>query len=84
MPDSGDLGGSLSSISAGALFAGLVWSALAGGFLVYGWKQKVLIPFLVGLALTAITIFLWNSALYMTLACAGILAVFFWLKKQGY
>ena len=88
MPDTGDLSGNLSgalsSISASALFASLIWGALSGGFVIYGWKQKALLPFFVGLALGAVSYFLLSSALYMSLACVGILAVFFWLKKQGY
>jgi len=77
-------GGDLSSISVAALFAGLLWGALSGGFLIYGWKQKAAIPLVVGVVLTAITIFLWNSALYMSLASIAVLGAFWWLKKQGY
>lgn len=76
--------GDLSSISVAALFAGMLWGALAGGFLIYGLKQKAVIPLSVGVGLTAITILLWNSALYMSLASIGVLGVFWWLKKQGY
>ncbi len=66
-----------------ALFAGMLWGALAGGFLIYGWKQKTAIPLAVGVVLTVITIFLWNSALYMSLACIAVLGAFWWLKKRG-
>ena len=74
----------LSSISVAALFAGMLWGALAGGFVIYGMKQKAVIPLAVGVVLTAITFFLWNSALYMSLACIAVLGAFWWLKKQGY
>ncbi len=78
------ISGDLSSISVAALFAGLFWGALAGGFLIYGWKQKVAVPLIIGVVLTAITFLLWNSALYMSLACLAVLGVFWWLKRQGY
>ena len=78
------IGGDLSSISVAAIFAGLLWGALAGGFLIYGWKQKTAIPLATGVVLTAITFLLWNSALYMSLACIAELGAFIWLKKQGF
>ena len=75
---------SLDSMSISALMASVFWGALAGGFLIYGWRQKTVIPFLVGVALTVVSYYFLNSALSMSLAGAVILAGFFWLKKQGY
>jgi hypothetical protein len=72
------------SMTTSALMASMFWGALAGGFLLYGWRQKVLLPFLAGAALTIISYYFLSSALYMSLASVAVLAGFFWLKKQGY
>jgi len=77
-------GGVLDNVSTGALFAGLWWGALGSGFALYGWKQKSMLPLGAGLVMLAVSYLFWNSTLYMTLASVLILAVFFWLKKQGY
>jgi hypothetical protein len=84
MPDGSHLSGMLDNISTSALLASVFWGGIAGGFLVYGWKQKVMIPFLVGLALTCVSYFLLDSALWMSVASVAILAGFVWSKKQGY
>ena len=76
--------GLLDSISASSLLASMFWGGIATGFLIYGYRQKALRPFLVGVALTFVSYCLLNSALWMSLACIGILAVFIFLKKQGY
>jgi hypothetical protein len=65
------------------LWASCIWSAIAGGYMVYGWRQKALIPFLGGLAMTA-TSFLIVSALLMSLAGLAIMVAVWWLLKQGY
>lgn len=72
------------NMTAGALFASVLWGGIGGGFLVYGWKQKVLIPFLVGVALTCVSYFFLDSALLMSALSILILAAFVWSKKQGY
>ena len=64
------------------LWASCVWGAIAGGYLVYGWRQKSLIPFLGGLAMTAAS-FLIISALLMSLACLAIMLAVWWWLKQG-
>lgn len=84
MGGGGLAGGLFDSISTGALLASVFWGALASGFLIYGWKQKVFMPFVAGVALMVISYFLLNSALYMSLAGIAIVGGFFWLKRQGY
>jgi len=61
----------------------MFWGAIAGGYLVYVWKQRSLIPFLGGLALTAASFFI-SSALLMSLASIAIMLAVWWLLKQGY
>lgn len=65
------------------LLASFFWGTIAFGYLIYGWKQKVLTPFLGGLAMTAASILI-SSAALMSLACVAIMVVVYWLVKQGY
>ena len=65
------------------LWASCLWGAIAGGYMVYGWRQKALIPFLGGLAMTAAS-FLIISALLMSLASLAIMLIVWWLLRQGY
>ena len=72
------------SMTMSAILASVFWGALAGGFIIYGWRQKVLLPFIAGVALTFISYYFLDSALNMSLAGVAIVAGFIWLKKQGY
>jgi hypothetical protein len=54
------------------LWASCIWGAIAGGYWVYGMRQKSLIPFLGGVAMIAAS-FLIVSALLMSLACLAIM-----------
>ena len=65
------------------LWASCIWSAIAGGYLIYGWRQRALLPFLGGLAMTAASFFI-VSALLMSLACIALMLITHWLMKQGY
>ena len=64
------------------LFASLFWGTIAGGYLIYGWKQKALMPFLGGLAMTAASILI-SSAALMSLACVSIILAVYWLVRSG-
>ena len=55
-------GGLFDNISTSALLASVLWGGIGGGFLVYGWKQKAMIPFIVGVALSCVSYFLLSSA----------------------
>jgi hypothetical protein len=65
------------------LWASVIWGAIAGGYLIYGWRQQALIPFLGGLAMTVASFFI-GSALLMSLACIALMVFVYWLAKQGY
>ncbi|MGH7951330.1 MAG: hypothetical protein ACREFE_05355 [Limisphaerales bacterium] len=65
------------------LWASCIWGAIAGGYCVYGFKQKSMIPFLGGFAMTAAS-FLITSALLMSLACIALMYGVWWLLRQGY
>jgi hypothetical protein len=63
------------------LWASCIWSAIASGYLIYGWRQRAAIPF-VGGAVMTVSCFL--PALPMSLVCIAAMAAVYWLMKQGY
>jgi hypothetical protein len=65
------------------LWASLIWGAIASGYLIYGWRQRALMPFLGGLAMAAASFFI-VSALWMSLACGAAMFIVYRLVKQGY
>ena len=65
------------------LWASVIWSAIAAGYLIYGWRQRALMPFIGGFAKTASSFFI-GSALLMSLACIALMVFVYWLVKQGY
>ena len=65
------------------LWASCLWGAIASGYMVYGWRQKALIPFLGALAMTAASILIISAAL-MSLACVAVMLGVWWLLRQGY
>jgi hypothetical protein len=65
------------------LWASLLWGAVAGGYLVYGWRQKSGIPLAAGAAMTFMS-FVGPNALVMSLVCVAVMGATWWLSKQGY
>jgi hypothetical protein len=65
------------------IWASFLWGSIAGGYLIYGWKQKSAIPLAGGALMTVASIFVF-SALLMSLACIVIMFAVWWLLKQGY
>ena len=65
------------------LWASMLWGAIAGGYCLYGWKQRAFLPFLAGLVLTAMS-FIGPNALIMSLVCVATLILVHWLIRQGY
>ncbi|HEY1719075.1 MAG TPA: hypothetical protein VGH42_12380 [Verrucomicrobiae bacterium] len=74
----------LGSINQNTLWASCFWGAVASGYIIYGWKQREqsFIPFIGGLAMTAVSFFL--GVLTMSLASIAIMVAVWWLCKQGY
>ena len=72
----------LSNIDQSALWASCLWGAVASGYCVYGWKQKSIIPWLGGFAMTAACFM--SSALWMSVASVVAMVGTWWLMKQGY
>jgi hypothetical protein len=65
------------------LLASVIWGTIAGGYLIYGWRQRALMPFIGGLVMTAASFFI-VSALLMSLACIALMVIIYWLARQGY
>jgi hypothetical protein len=63
------------------LWAQCIWGAIASGYMIYGWRQRAIIPFVGSLAMSA-ACFL--SALWMSLACIAVMFAVWWLLRQGY
>lgn len=61
----------------------MIWGSIGFGYLLYGWKQKAVMPLAGGAAMTAASFFI-SSALWMSLACIAMMMVVYWLAKQGY
>jgi hypothetical protein len=69
--------------SANFLLASLFWGSLGVGILVYGKRQKSVLPLVVGVIMIAVS-YLAESALSMSLICSALLALMYILYRQGY
>jgi hypothetical protein len=67
-------------MNASYLFSAIVWGAIGLGFLIYGKKQKTVVPLAGGIVLMAVT-YLVKNALYMSLAGMAAIAGIYVLKK---
>ena len=63
------------------LLANCLWGAVASGYMIYGWRQRTLIPFLGGFAMLAVSCF--APALTMSVVSIAIMFAVWWLLKQG-
>jgi hypothetical protein len=64
-------------------WASFLWGTIAGGYLLFGWKQRSAIPLVGGAVMTAAS-FLIGSALLMSVAGIAIMVAVWWLLKRGY
>lgn len=65
------------------IWASMLWGAVAGGYLIYGWRQKAGLPLAAGAAMTFMS-FIGPNALVMSLVCLGVIGLTWWLRKRGY
>jgi hypothetical protein len=65
------------------IWASMIWGAIAGGYCIYGFRQKEIIPCLGGFAMTGAT-FLIFSTLWLSVASIAIMFAVWWLLRQGY
>jgi hypothetical protein len=68
-------------IDSNTVVASFFWGTIGFGFAGYGWKQKDMLPLFGGIALMAISYFIW-SALYMSLVGVLLVVGTLWLKKH--
>lgn len=61
----------------------MLWGSIATGYLIYGWKQKAMMPLIGGGAMMVASIFI-SSVWVMSLACTVLIILVYWLAKQGY
>jgi hypothetical protein len=78
-----DLISLLSHVDQNFLWASCIWGAIASGYMIYGWRQRSMIPFIGGLVMTAMS-FVGPDALVMSLVCLVAMFAVYWLMKQGY
>jgi hypothetical protein len=64
------------------IWASMIWSTIASGYMLYGWKQRSMIPFIGGLLMTAVSFLV--SPLPMSLICLALMYGVWWLLRQGY
>ena len=64
------------------IWASMLWGTVAGGYLIYGWRQKAGIPLAAGAAMTFMS-FIGPNALVMSLVCLSVVGLTWWLLKQG-
>jgi hypothetical protein len=62
------------------LWASVFWGGVAGGYCLYGWRQKSGIPLAGGAAMTAASFLL--SAFWMSVASIAIMFGVWWLMKR--
>jgi len=72
----------LGQLNQSFLLANCLWSAVASGYMIYGWRQRSLIPFLGGFLMMGVSWF--TPALTMSAASIAIMFAVWWLLKQGY
>jgi hypothetical protein len=78
-----DLTSLLSHVDQNFLWASCIWGAIASGYMIYGWRQKAMIPFIGGLVMTAMS-FVGPDALVMSIVCLVAMLAVWWLMRQGY
>ncbi len=62
------------------LFAALIWGSIGLGFVVYGQRQKAVVPLVGGIVLMLVS-YLISSALYMSLVGIALVVAILWLGR---
>ena len=61
--------------------ASLVWGAIGSGFVIYGKKQREMVPLYGGIAVVATSYFA-ESALVMSVICTGLLVATYFFRHS--
>jgi len=64
------------------MFASVIWSAVAGGYLLYARRQREITPFIGGIAMMAVS-FLIVSWFWMSLVCIALIFGIYFQMKRG-
>jgi hypothetical protein len=72
----------LGQLNQSFLLANCLWGAVASGYMIYGWRQRSLIPFLGGFAMMVVSCF--TPALTMSAVSIAIMFAVWWLMKHGH
>ena len=64
------------------LFASLIWGSVGGGYLLYARKQRMIVPFVGGVAMIGAS-FLVISWLWMSLFCIGVVVAVYKFIEWG-
>lgn len=70
----------MNTLNTSTLFWGLLFGSIGLGFFIYGKKQKVLVPFLCGLALMVFPYFISNTLPLVTIGVALIALPYFFRR----
>ncbi|MEO6035134.1 MAG: hypothetical protein ABIQ35_07760 [Verrucomicrobiota bacterium] len=70
-------------MNANTLVASLIWGSIGTGFFIYGKKQRSMIPLFGGIIMVGLSYFV-ASAFGMSVSCLVLLAVMYFLIRQGY
>jgi hypothetical protein len=65
------------------LFASLLWGSVGTGYLLYARRQRMIVPFIAGVAMIAVSYFV-GSWLWMSVICVALMVAVYQLVKQGY
>jgi len=76
-----DVFSQLGQLNQDFLWANCIWGAVASGYMIYGWRQRSLIPFLGGFVMLAVSCF--APALTMSAVSIAIMFAVWWLMKQS-
>ena len=71
----------LPCFSASVLVASLIWGSVGLGYAIFGKKQGEPVYLIGGIVMIALSYFI-GSALYMSLASIGLIALMYWLSKR--
>jgi UDP-N-acetylmuramyl pentapeptide phosphotransferase/UDP-N-acetylglucosamine-1-phosphate transferase len=65
------------------LLASLIWSSIGLGYWIYGKRQQSITPMMGGGLMILVSTFV-ASILWMSVLCVAVMAIVYWLVKQGY
>ena len=69
------------NLNSSTVLASLVWGAIGSGFVIYGKKQRAMVPLYGGIALVATSYFV-ESALVMSLICVALLGAIYFFRDS--